>query len=153
MSRIIDLKNKGPEKPKQDNSHEFMAENRPRTNPPPNPLVRPEIKTAQPLGQNSEETAVKKPEAPQSKIISWSAELYRQSDFKTVVVISLVLFLIAVLVQIFQGNIITTVFFALLGMVLLLNTKKKSETGSFEVGSLGIKVERKLYGWRPVAGR
>lgn len=62
----------------------------------------------------------------------------------------MVLFLIAALIQIFQGNVITTVFFALLGAVLLLNTKKRSETGSFEVGPLGVKVERRLYGFREI---
>ncbi len=57
---------------------------------------------------------------------------------------------IAVLVQVFQKNIITTVFFALLGLVLLLNAKKKVNTGNFEINPAGVEIHGTFYSYSEI---
>lgn len=86
-----------------------------------------------------------------TQVLSWSGPLYvHRPDMKIIVVVSLVLFAIAALMQIFQKNIITTIFFGLLGVVILIRAGKKPEVVDFEIGPLGIKVGERLYGFREI---
>jgi hypothetical protein len=88
---------------------------------------------------------------PKTQALSWSGPLYRhQPNMKIVVIVSAALFAIAALVQILQKNIITTIFFALLGAVILIRAGKKPEIASFKVGPLGVKVGERLYGFREI---
>ncbi len=81
------------------------------------------------------------PRAP----ISWSEQTYFQPSIKNAVLIAIALFAIATLVQIFQKNLITTTFFALLGAVILLNASKKRQPKKFEIGPMGIKTNDFLH--------
>ncbi len=87
----------------------------------------------------------------QSKGISWSGQLYLQPDVKFVIGVSVIFFGIAVLVQIFQKNIITTVFFGLLGVVILLNSGKKTKAADFEISPMGILAYGKFYAYRDIS--
>ncbi len=69
---------------------------------------------------------------------------------KIVVTVSLALFIIAALMQIFQKNVITTIFFGLLGVVILIRAGKKPEVVDFKISPLGIKVGERLYGFREI---
>ncbi|MBI2669867.1 MAG: hypothetical protein HYX20_01875 [Candidatus Yanofskybacteria bacterium] len=80
----------------------------------------------------------------ETRIISWSGQLHYYSNVRVTVLAATVLFAIAALVQIFQKNIITTIFFAMLGTVLLLNAKNKQELGEFEINPAGIKTNNNL---------
>jgi len=83
--------------------------------------------------------------------LGWSGPLYiHRPDMKIIVVVSLTLFAIAALMQIFQKNIITTIFFGLLGVVILIRAGKKPEVVDFEINPLGIKVGERLYGFREI---
>ena len=110
LARIIDLKSS--------------------TEPKTGPLSDRDLAVEQPAAKVHAET----------RFISWSATLHRQPDLKFLMLLSLFLFTIAALIQIFQKNIITTIFFALLGAVLLLNARSKNETGSFELNPAGVLV-------------
>ncbi len=90
---------------------------------------------------------------PESKTraLNWSGPLYvHRPDLKMIIAVSLVLFAIAALVQFFQKNIITTIFFGLLGVVLLIKAGKKPEVVDFEVNPFGVKVGEQLYGFREI---
>lgn len=77
--------------------------------------------------------------------IFWSEQAYFQPSIKNAVLIAIALFAIATLVEIFQKNLITTTFFALLGVVILLNASKKRQPKEFEIGPLGIKTNDFLH--------
>lgn len=86
-----------------------------------------------------------------TQALSWVGPLYiHRPDMKVIAVLSLTLFAIAALVQIFQKNIISTIFFGLLGVVILIRAGKKPEIVNFEVNPLGIKVGERLYGFREI---
>lgn len=53
---------------------------------------------------------------------------------------ALLLFAIAVIIQIFDKNIITTIFFVLLGTVILLNINRKPENGNFEITPADVQI-------------
>ena len=138
MARIIDLKNRRPQPQKPQieaaavRPHQF-ARPRPLENPPSPPPVEAET-----------------PE-PKAKTLSWSGPLFvHRPNVKAVLAVSLTLFAIAALTQIFQKNIITTIFFGLLGVVLLIRAGKKPEIVDFEVNPLGVKVGEQLYGFREI---
>ena len=88
---------------------------------------------------------------PKTQVLNWSGPLYsHRPDMKMIVAVSLALFAIAVLMQIFQKNIITTIFFGLLGVVILIRAGKKPEIVDFEISPLGVKVGERLYGFREI---
>ncbi len=115
MERIIDLKNKK-------NSERLPEEGQvspvPQTSPPPSQT---------------------------HTIISWSEEINKNSNPKDILGVAGILFVIAILVAIFQKNIISTVFFTLLGIVVILNAYKKPRLSSFEINPAGIKINERFF--------
>lgn len=88
---------------------------------------------------------------PKTQAFNWSGPLYiHRPDKKIIAAVSLALFIIAVLMQIFQKNVITTIFFGMLGVVILIRASKKPEIVDFEIGPLGVKVDERLYGFREI---
>lgn len=84
-------------------------------------------------------------------MISWSGPLsYHRPDMRFVAAVSSALFVVAALMQIFQKNIITTVFFGLLGTLILIRAVKKPEIINFEIGPLGVRAGERLYGFREI---
>ena len=77
---------------------------------------------------------------PTTRIITWSGQLHHHPNVPAIVTASIIFFGIAALVQIFQKNIITTVFFALVGLVILLNSRRKPEVGRFEISPAGVVI-------------
>lgn len=75
-----------------------------------------------------------------ARVISWSGQLHLTPNVPAIVIASVIFFGIAALVQIFQKNIITTFFFALIGAVILLNSRHKSEIGRFEINPAGVVI-------------
>jgi len=84
------------------------------------------------------ETSVKN--SPTDRIITWSGQLHQRPNVAAIFVAAMIFFAIAALVQIFQKNIITTVFFALVGAVILLNSNRKPDVGRFEINPSGILI-------------
>ena len=81
--------------------------------------------------------------------ISWSGPLtYHEPDMRLVWVVTVILFALAALAQIYQRNVITTVFFGLLGVMILVQTKKKPVIGQVEIGPLGVKINEQIHGYR-----
>ena len=113
MNRIIDLKNQA-NKPQPANSQSSF-----------------ELRTAIPIP----------PSSPEPRVISWSGQLHLRPNVPAIIIASLIFFGIAVLVQIFQKNIITAIFFALIGFVILLNVKRKHEVGRFEINPAGVRID------------
>lgn len=88
---------------------------------------------------------------PKTQVLSWSGPLYiHRPNIKIIVAVSSALFVIAALVQIFQKNIISTIFFGLLGVMILIRAGKKPEVVDFEINPLGVKVGERLYGFREI---
>jgi len=85
--------------------------------------------------QKSESNA--KPE-----IISWEGFLYRHDpDMKAVWFAACFFFALAIVVQIFQKNIITTTLMALIGLMILFQAKRKHDNvGEIALSPLGVKV-------------
>ncbi len=89
--------------------------------------------------------------ASRTQALSWSGPLYiHRPDKKIIAAVSLALFVIAALMQIFQKNVITTIFFGMLGVVILIRAGKKPEVVDFEISPLGVKVGERLYGFREI---
>jgi hypothetical protein len=129
LARIIDLKNKKPQAP------ESVPRSRPAKPQEPTPLPRPVLETPK----------------PRAETISWSGPFsYHQPDMKFVAAVSSALFIIAVLMQIFQKNIITTIFFGLLGALIVIRAVKKPGVINFEIGPLGIRAGERLYSFREI---
>ncbi|MBI2063156.1 MAG: hypothetical protein HYT61_02880 [Candidatus Yanofskybacteria bacterium] len=84
------------------------------------------------------------------RVISWSGRLYHQPNRFAATVAAVIFFGIAVLIQIFQKNLITTVFFALIGAVILLNTRHEPTNNNFEINPGGISVNGKIYNYREI---
>lgn len=83
--------------------------------------------------------------------LSWSGPLsYHHPNPRAVLVVTLALFAIATLVQIFQHSIITTIFFAMLGAMVLLHAKKKPRQGHFTIDPLGLKINGRRYNFREI---
>ena len=81
--------------------------------------------------------------------IAWHGPLVQHApDSRAVWVVAFVLWVIAALTQYFQHNIITTVFFALLGLMVVVHAKKKPPAGPVELGPLGIRIGERLYRYR-----
>lgn len=118
MAHLIDLKNRQTE-PKPENGKELDLQTQP---------------SLEPRNQKLE-----------TGVISWSGPLHYHSNAKAAFAAAIVLFAIAALLQIFQKNIITTIFFALLGIVVLLNVNKKSPTGEFEINPAGVKINEQTH--------
>lgn len=140
MARIIDLKNRKfqPQEP----IRQAQGEPAPQSGP-----VKPQVEIARQESPPSPQTMPR----PKTQALSWSGPLYiHRPNMKIIAVVSLVLFIIAALMQIFQKNIITTIFFGLLGAVLLIRAGKKPEVVDFEISPLGVKVGEQLYGFREI---
>ncbi len=125
---------------------------------PQNILAKPQVEAAgirphqftRPMPQESPPPPQVTP-GPKTQVLSWSGPLYiHRPDMKIIAVVSLALFAIAALMQIFQKNIITTIFFSLLGVVILIRASKKPEVVDFEINPLGVKVGEQLYGFREI---
>ena len=86
-----------------------------------------------------------KPRNGESRIISWSGLSHRHPNTRAIIKFSIIFFVIAALIQIFQKNIITTLFFAMIGLVILLNSKRQPKTITFEINSIGILADEREY--------
>jgi hypothetical protein len=151
LARIIDLKNRKP----QPQEPIRQAQDEPA---PQSKLAKPQVEVvgirphqfARPILQENPPLPQIMPE-PKTQALSWSGPLYiHQPDMKIIAAVSLALFAIAALMQIFQKNIITTIFFGLLGVVILIRAGKKPEIVDFEINPLGVKVGERLYGFREI---
>lgn len=81
--------------------------------------------------------------------ISWSGPLTNhEPDMRVVWVVTVTLFALAALVQIYQRNIITTVFFGLLGVMILVQARRKPTTGQVKIGASGIKINDQTHEYR-----
>jgi hypothetical protein len=84
--------------------------------------------------------------SPSASHLSWSGVFeHRQPNTRLIFIVSMILFTVAASTVVFQKNIITAIFFALLGGVLLLNSKKKPADETFNISSLGIRAGEKTY--------
>ena len=118
MAHIIDLKNR--------NQH---------VNPPSEQDSVEREQPATPLPLNN------------ARIISWSGQLRYHPNVRAIVIAAVIFFGIATLFQIFQRNIITTVFFALIGCVILLNSRRKPEIGRFEINPAAVLANDKKHAY------
>jgi len=83
--------------------------------------------------------------------ISWQGQLFlHQPDRRAVWVATVILWLIAVLGQWFQGNLITTIFFALLGAMLLLHAYQRPKFGAISINALGIQIGDRRYDYKEI---
>lgn len=82
-----------------------------------------------------------------TRIIAWSGQLRLRPNVSAIITASAIFFAIAALVQIFQKNIITTVFFALIGFIILMNIKRGQEIGRFEINPAGVKINDKTHNY------
>jgi len=147
LARIIDLKNR------KFQLSESLPQSKPAgpvvkiAVPRPQPITKPEpLKRSFPL--RPEEP---KPSEPETKILKWTGPIYvHQPDKKAALLLSFTLFAIAALFQIFQKNLITTILFSLLGMIILIKANKKPEIVNFEINPLEVKVGEKLYQFREI---
>ena len=87
---------------------------------------------------------------PTTRTISWSGQLHLTPNVPAIIVASVIFFGIAALVQIFQKNIITTIFFALVGFVILLNIKRKHELASFEINPAGVVINGARHAYQEI---
>ena len=78
--------------------------------------------------------------AANARIISWSGQLHYHPNIRAIVIVAVIFFVVAAFVQIFQKNIITTVFFALIGLVILPNARRKPEIGRFEINPVAVVI-------------
>ncbi len=165
MARIIDLKNRRFQ-PQESVPQSRLAKPQVKTaGIRPHRFARPGLEQSRPdsqsesrildfAKQNRDKEIPPPPQVilePKTQALSWSGPLYaHRPNTKIIAVVSLVLFAIAALMQIFQKNIITTIFFGLLGVVLLIRASKKPEVVDFEISPLGVKVGERLYGFREI---
>ncbi|MEK7506955.1 MAG: hypothetical protein AAB585_00205 [Patescibacteria group bacterium] len=78
--------------------------------------------------------------------IVWFGPLYYHSpDFKAVWVVVTLLWLTAASLQIFQKNITTTIFFVLLGLMIIIHAKKKPAEGEIKISPLGVQVGERSF--------
>ncbi len=81
--------------------------------------------------------------------ISWSGPLTNhEPDMRVVWIVTVLIFALAALAQIYQRNIITTVFFGLLGVMILVQAKRKPTTGQVKIGASGIKINSQIHEYR-----
>jgi len=85
---------------------------------------------------------IKQPEQKQgeySKIVSWEFPS-RTPNISAIIITSVICFVIAALVQIFTRNIITTVFFGMIGLVIMLNSKNKQQQNELKITPAGVEI-------------
>lgn len=143
MARIIDLKKNKQEHTKPETGS-YFAEHKHAEEPKP---WRPEQEVSKKETEPVEETV---PAPADYGVIAWTGQLYHHLDVKLAVGISVLFFVIAVLVQIFQKNVITTIFFGLVGVVILLNVGKKPKPSYFEINPVGVRAYDKLYTYKEI---
>jgi hypothetical protein len=147
LARIIDLKNR-----------KFQLSESPPPSKPARPVVKIAALKPQPIVKSEPlkhsfplRPEEPKPSEPETKILKWTGPIYvHQPDKKAALLLSFTLFAIAALFQIFQKNLITTILFSLLGMIILIKANKKPEIVNFEINPLGVKVGEKLYQFREI---
>jgi len=148
MARILDLKN-NTHKSKPDltlNRQVEVTKSIPQAVPlsaisMPVSSVEPQT---HPSPQRSEDSVL-------AKTCAWVGPMrLHEPNIKLVSIFVLFLFAIAVLVQVFQKNIITTTFFGLLGVMIIVQAKKKPQTGNFQVSPLGAKINDSFYEYHDI---
>lgn len=88
-------------------------------------------------------------QTPGVDLIAWTGPLIRHSpNMKAIWLTVVVIWLIAVAVQVFQKNIVTTIFFSLLGLMILIQAKKKPYVAKMEFSPLGIKIGGQSHTYR-----
>ena len=120
----------------------------------PNQIPKPIKTELKPRLIPRPEPSAKTPEIGSKNIhnkISWSGPMSsHEPDNRFVILVSGGLILGAILSQIFQGNIITTIFLGLLGVMVFVQSRKESEDGHFEIGPAGIQVNNKLHYFKEI---
>ncbi|MDP3954385.1 MAG: hypothetical protein Q8Q06_03125 [bacterium] len=115
------------------------------------PIIPPKLPV--PDREEKKQVEAPKPPAPPKNTgrallddISWSGPMHsHEPDMKFVIGSSLVMGAIAVLFLLFQRSVVTTIFFALLGLMLFAQSRKRPEEGRFEVSLAGIKVNNEFH--------
>ncbi|MEK9186471.1 MAG: hypothetical protein AAB885_02685 [Patescibacteria group bacterium] len=89
--------------------------------------------------------------SPLTHNISWSGQIfYHNPDMKAVWIIAGSLFGLAAIFQIFQKNLITTVFLGLLGLTLILYAKKKTQSSTIEITAFGVKINDRATNYKEI---
>ncbi|MEX1064226.1 MAG: hypothetical protein WD898_02765 [Candidatus Paceibacterota bacterium] len=152
MARIIDLKKLNEQKAKpESSSFSFRKHKQAASSSPPRPIREKIIEEElEPIA----DTTVSRTDDlidTENDSISWSGPLFHHAPRAlSINIIAISLFAIAALVQIFQENIITTIFFALLGVVVLANGYRKPEIANFDVGPLGVRAGDRMFRFKDI---
>ena len=81
--------------------------------------------------------------------ISWHGPLFNHHpDMTAIWVVAGLFWVTAALIQFFQNNIITTMFFAMVGLVIIIHAKKRPALGEIEITPLGIKLGERSYNFK-----
>lgn len=149
MARVIDLKNKKAAKPARPKIELRLDIESPKPQPQPaitevaKEKVEPVVPQAEPVTKEFPKEEIK------TGAMSWSGPIREHHPrMRNVVILVLFLFVVGALVQIFQKNIITAVFFGLLGVTILIHARKVPEVVDFEIGASGVKVKDRTYNYR-----
>lgn len=91
-------------------------------------------------------------ETPKYEVISWDAPLFfHRPNLKAVFGTSLAMALVAVLVEIYQKSIITSAFFGLLAIIIIIYALRKPAIVRIEINPLGISMSGKKYTYKEIA--
>lgn len=135
MAQIIDLKNKQPGEEKTVEG-EKIEQDQTKTSP------RPEVLMAQSIHRRL---------AADTDEIAWIGPLsMHQPNTRNITVTAAIFFALAVLIQVFDGNLVTTVFFALLGGVILIHIGKEPKAGSIEINPVAVVIDNKLHRYNDI---
>lgn len=84
-------------------------------------------------------------------IISWTGLLFAgRKNKRNAILAALALFALAAVLQIYQKNIISTIFLSLLGAVIILHAFKEIPEAEFEVSPLGVRVNDQVYPYKEI---
>lgn len=124
MAQIIDLKNKRPGEDAV--AKEKTGQNQTKTSP------RPEVLMARSVHRKLAD----------ADEIDWHGPLsMHEPNIRNIIITAVFFFALATFIQIFDGNLITTVFFALLGGVILIHTGKGLKAGRIEINPVTVVID------------
>lgn len=133
MAQIIDLKNKQPGENAE--AIKMREQNLNKT------LPGPEVLMAQLMNWRLADTDE----------IAWHGPLSaHEPNARNIVITALVFFSLATLIQIFNGNLITTVLFALLGGVILIHIGKEPVVGRVEINPVAVVINEKAHRYNDI---
>jgi len=86
-----------------------------------------------------------------SELIIWNGPLgYHNPDKKLVWIVFISFLVVAALFQIFQKNVTTTAFIALVAIMIFVKSRKGPAWGTVEISPLGVKIMDTLYGKKDI---